>query len=331
MLAFLLLATILYGAIVLIGDLECMEDTILDVWSFNLTYGLWEVTKKLLVCLLGEFAVNKLIRFCDGTYNRVGQIVFVTIFLGCTSEIAFEVFPRLDVCEAPWLHKVFAFVWPTLMMALYVMVSKGDPGVVTNENRDALRCLFPPDDDFFVEKYCDTCQGVRPARAKHCNLNQRCIALFDHNCIWVSNSIGLYNTNVFLAFLAVSSIACIHGFYICARIIYILGLRQWKLIFASCGCTLCTCSTRLAFRTVANEYRTLACLGCFFFICGLTITGFFVSQVKIVCSGFTTYESIKLRARSREERKTLTSRASGYFHLVLLPRYHLRKYHEKHI
>jgi len=280
MLLLLLLAAILYGAIVLIGDLECMEDTILDTWSFNLTYGLCEVAKKVLICLLGDFgelAVIKTTQFCSSQHHRIGQIVFATIFVGCVSEVSFEILPRLKVCETPWLHEAFAFIWPTLMLALYVMVSKGDPGVVTNENRDALRCLFPPNGDFFVEKYCDTCQGIRPARAKHCNLRQRCVALFDHDCIWVSNSIGLYNTNTFLAFLAVSSMACIHGFYICSRIINILGSRHWQLIFAACRCTLCTCSTRLAFRIVANEFRTLACLGCFLFICGLTTTGFLIS------------------------------------------------------
>lgn len=37
---------------------------------------------------------------------------------------------------------------------------------------------------------CVTCRIVRPLRAKHCAVTDRCIENFDHFCPWVGNSIG---------------------------------------------------------------------------------------------------------------------------------------------
>ncbi|KIY98503.1 S-acyltransferase TIP1 [Monoraphidium neglectum] len=48
---------------------------------------------------------------------------------------------------------------------------------------------------------CVTCRIVRPLRAKHCSVTDRCIEVFDHFCPWVGNAIGKRNRHTFLAFL----------------------------------------------------------------------------------------------------------------------------------
>eukprot|EP00884_Botryococcus_braunii_P011955 jgi/Botrbrau1/20760/Bobra.0461s0002.1 len=56
---------------------------------------------------------------------------------------------------------------------------------------------------------CVTCRIVRPLRAKHCAVTERCIENFDHFCPWVGNSIGKGNRGLFLAFLWVELVATV--------------------------------------------------------------------------------------------------------------------------
>ncbi len=61
---------------------------------------------------------------------------------------------------------------------------------------------------------CVSCRIVRPLRAKHCAVTDRCIEVFDHYCPWVGNAIGKRNRHTFLVFLwlelyaLLSSLAC---------------------------------------------------------------------------------------------------------------------------
>eukprot|EP00878_Enallax_costatus_P022945 GHUV01024385.1.p1 GENE.GHUV01024385.1~~GHUV01024385.1.p1 ORF type:complete len:304 (+),score=86.56 GHUV01024385.1:95-913(+) len=48
---------------------------------------------------------------------------------------------------------------------------------------------------------CVTCKIVRPLRAKHCAVTDRCVEVFDHYCPWVGNTIGKGNRHFFLVFL----------------------------------------------------------------------------------------------------------------------------------
>lgn len=39
---------------------------------------------------------------------------------------------------------------------------------------------------------CVSCKIVRPLRAKHCSVTDRCVELFDHYCPWVQLSFSQY-------------------------------------------------------------------------------------------------------------------------------------------
>lgn len=51
------------------------------------------------------------------------------------------------------------------------------------------------------QQLCVTCKIVRPLRAKHCSVTDRCVEVFDHYCPWVGNTIGKGNRHTFLVFL----------------------------------------------------------------------------------------------------------------------------------
>lgn len=48
---------------------------------------------------------------------------------------------------------------------------------------------------------CVSCKIVRPLRAKHCAVSNRCVENFDHFCPWVGNCIGKGNRHYFVVFL----------------------------------------------------------------------------------------------------------------------------------
>jgi palmitoyltransferase len=56
---------------------------------------------------------------------------------------------------------------------------------------------------------CATCKIVRPLRAKHCSICDRCVEQFDHHCPWVSNCIGKKNKWEFFLFLVLEVFAMI--------------------------------------------------------------------------------------------------------------------------
>eukprot|EP00803_Ostreobium_quekettii_P002329 evm.model.scf_1774.5 EVM.evm.TU.scf_1774.5 scf_1774:27209-33158(+) len=59
------------------------------------------------------------------------------------------------------------------------------------------------------QQLCVTCKIVRPLRAKHCAVTDRCIEVFDHYCPWVGNAVGKGNRHYFLIFLWVELVAMV--------------------------------------------------------------------------------------------------------------------------
>lgn len=59
------------------------------------------------------------------------------------------------------------------------------------------------------QQLCVTCKIVRPLRAKHCSMTDRCVEHFDHYCPWVGNCIGKGNRHYFFAFLVLETVAIV--------------------------------------------------------------------------------------------------------------------------
>ena len=59
--------------------------------------------------------------------------------------------------------------------------------------------LFKSFFDKFM-KFCTICQSVKPPRAHHCKVCNRCVMRMDHHCGFVVNCIGKLNLKFFINF-----------------------------------------------------------------------------------------------------------------------------------
>lgn len=56
-------------------------------------------------------------------------------------------------------------------------------------------------------------------RSKHCSYCNKCVATFDHHCVWINQCVGENNYRHFLLFLAVNSAFLWYGAYVLASVV----------------------------------------------------------------------------------------------------------------
>ncbi|KAI1285517.1 Palmitoyltransferase ZDHHC3 [Halotydeus destructor] len=57
---------------------------------------------------------------------------------------------------------------------------------------------------------CQKCCSIKPERAHHCSVCQRCIRKMDHHCPWVNNCVGENNQKFFVLFTMYIALLSIH-------------------------------------------------------------------------------------------------------------------------
>ena len=311
------ISAIVYAVVVLLGDFECLEGTVFDSLSYYQTFGLFSLFESCLRACLGKRTSDSVLSgvqsVCNSPRNPIGQLVFVGIYGGCAMGVVNQIFPNVGT-----LHKAVGSLWFSAILLLYVIVCQSDPGRVVDSNQVELIRLFAPDGVLRVEKFCDTCMKVRPARGKH--HDGHCIAMYDHYCVWVKNSIGFFNMRYFLLFLILTSLACAHGAIVGSYLVYSdMISKNWNIW---------SYRYEIIFRILANEYGPISALISFLSICSLVLFLFFLSQMWQTLEGITTYESMKIRSMDQATqdhyRKGLSTKNLW---LVLWPHYYLQ--HQK--
>ena len=64
----------------------------------------------------------------------------------------------------------------------------------------------PLDPESFLR--CRKCSGMKPPRAHHCSVCNKCCLKMDHHCPWIGNCVGFYNYKFFVNFLLFSVVLC---------------------------------------------------------------------------------------------------------------------------
>lgn len=112
-----------------------------------------------------------------------------------------------------------------------------------------------------LENLCHTCRLVRPLRAKHCRICNRCVKHFDHHCPYINNCVGLYNRGPFLIFVACVAACSIMTMYfaiILLRLggfswIYSIGLLQFTVVSALMSALFIFIVNQISINLTTNE------------------------------------------------------------------------------
>ncbi len=295
------LVLLIWATLVTVGDLECLEGTVLDDISYCLTYG---------VASLAERALPRRFHCSCGRWesSAVGVVMFAFLYVGSVFGVSVLMLDKVSRAE-----QALAVGYVLAVLASFIATTRSDPGIVTPANATQMIQLFPADGILRTEKACETCLLMRPARAKH--HGDHCIAYFDHYCVWVRNVIGLFNMRYFLLFLLVTSTACAHGAFVGARLLHrdIYVLKGWRPSF------------RVLLRILANRYQLLAALVAFLLVASVALFAFFATHLLQVLRGVTSYECIKLRRLDKKTRAAYRGRGMrlDMLKIILRPRMRL--------
>ncbi|CAH8629457.1 unnamed protein product [Schistosoma bovis] len=145
---------------------------------------------------------------------------------------------------------------------------------------------------------CTKCLTIKPIRAHHCRICQRCIRKMDHHCPWVNNCVGEGNQKYFVLF----------AFYICLMSFTAIGMCIYFLL-QCLGSDWEVCQSNQNLNILGN-FSSLACsafaLG---LICESLMFGIFtlvmcISQLCAISNDETGIENIKKEQSSWEKQST---------------------------
>ncbi|CAH2241054.1 jg1057, partial [Pararge aegeria aegeria] len=114
------------------------------------------------------------------------------------------------------IFQCFAF----LAFASHLRTMFTDPGAVPkgNATKEMIKQMSFREGQVIFK--CTKCCSIKPERAHHCSVCQRCIRKMDHHCPWVNNCVGENNQKYFVLFT----------FYIAAISIHSLTLSVYQFV-----------------------------------------------------------------------------------------------------
>ncbi|XP_034443308.1 palmitoyltransferase ZDHHC7-like isoform X1 [Hippoglossus hippoglossus] len=115
-----------------------------------------------------------------------------------------------------------------LALASHLRTMLTDPGAVPkgNANKKYLESLQLKPGKVIYK--CPKCCSIKPERAHHCSICERCIRKMDHHCPWVNNCVGEKNQRFFVLFTMYIAVISGHALALCGYHFITCIRVQWR-------------------------------------------------------------------------------------------------------
>ncbi|XP_018324664.1 probable protein S-acyltransferase 23 [Agrilus planipennis] len=164
-------------------------------------------------------------------------------------------------------HYCFIY-WNAVMWVCWIVANRKNPGYISLNSDSYYRAInqIPYFDKWkkrnvVLNRLCHSCRTLRPLRAKHCRICNRCVSYFDHHCPFIYNCVGLRNRIWFFLYVLSVAINCSYMMYFSTyciaiegfAVLYVLKLLD-AFIFAGFGWILtCTSILHACMNLTTNE------------------------------------------------------------------------------
>jgi len=126
------------------------------------------------------------------------------------------------------INVVLFTVLAVLAVSSHVRTMLTDPGAVPkgNATKELIQRLGLQEGQVVFK--CPKCCSIKPERAHHCSVCQRCIRKMDHHCPWVNNCVGENNQKFFVLFTLYIAVISLHALFLSINQFIICINREWK-------------------------------------------------------------------------------------------------------
>lgn len=324
----IVVAFIIY--ILLFGQSDFHRDGLVGRIHRFLTYTMWEKLGRVMARIFGEECVDWFSGVWDyisDKPNPLTQIFYLTLVL--PGYIVFNIYavPYFPEGEEGntlvWRFRKFMVpAWTTVTLTSFLLSSLSDPGVITAENIDEYKDVYPRDDVLYSEvKTCHTCGFVRPPRSKHCRKCNLCISALDHHCPWVNNCVGERNMRWFILFIFCNAVYTGYGAFLAfiasRNILRDDGLFDPDAYIKTKDGTLTPVNWVIRIMYLVNVSKFLPALVLFGSVMSIFLFGFMSYQLWHIGRGMTTTETFKWDDIRREDKDAKNLYDRGFFRNIM--------------